>query len=233
MAEPASAITNNLSFPGQYWDAEAALNYNWHRHYDPGLGRYVETDPLGMGSGDRNTYVYAWDKPLRASDPWGLWGEDVHSGINNSRYGTYTWARQIGFTEAAAKRIALANDATDGGFASWMPMIGLQSRHFNQFQYAEYQDSRAYWADLEFRRAIEYFKKGECELALAHLGKGLHSVQDIFGHRDWNTGFMGWDPHPEWYDEWGDPRNRIASLQAEEATKNFLKDFMKLTHLGH
>ena len=167
MAEPASAITNNLSFPGQYWDAEAALNYNWHRHYDPGLGRYVETDPLGMGSGDRNTYVYAWDKPLRASDPWGLWGEDVHSGINNSSYGTYTWARQIGFTEAASKRIALANDATDGGFASWMPMIGLQSRHFNQFSYGEYQDSRAYWADLEFRRAIEYYKKGECQLALA------------------------------------------------------------------
>ena len=36
----------NLRFPGQYYDAETGLHQNWHRDYEPGLGRYVEADPL-------------------------------------------------------------------------------------------------------------------------------------------------------------------------------------------
>jgi RHS repeat-associated protein len=38
--------TNNLRFPGQYYLAESGLHYNWHRHYDPTVGRYMEPDPI-------------------------------------------------------------------------------------------------------------------------------------------------------------------------------------------
>jgi RHS repeat-associated protein len=40
------SVTNNLRFPGQYFLLESGLHYNWHRHYDPTLGRYLEPDPL-------------------------------------------------------------------------------------------------------------------------------------------------------------------------------------------
>jgi RHS repeat-associated protein len=38
----------NARFPGQYFDAETNLAYNMARNYDASLGRYVESDPIGV-----------------------------------------------------------------------------------------------------------------------------------------------------------------------------------------
>jgi RHS repeat-associated protein len=40
------SATLNLRFPGQYFLIENGLHYNWHRHYDPTLGRYTQPDPI-------------------------------------------------------------------------------------------------------------------------------------------------------------------------------------------
>jgi len=63
--------TVNLRFPGQYYDAETGLHYNWNRYYDPALGRYVTSDPIGI-QGGLNTYLYANANPARFVDPLGL-----------------------------------------------------------------------------------------------------------------------------------------------------------------
>ena len=64
-------ITNNLRFPGQYFDAETNLHYNYFRDYDPTIGRYIESDLIGLRGG-LNTYNYALQNSIRYSDPEGL-----------------------------------------------------------------------------------------------------------------------------------------------------------------
>jgi len=60
-----------LRFPGQYFDRETNLAYNYFRDYDPAIGRYVESDPIGL-QGGLNLYAYALNNPLRYTDPLGL-----------------------------------------------------------------------------------------------------------------------------------------------------------------
>jgi RHS repeat-associated protein len=59
-----------LRFPGQYHDPETALNYNYHRHYDPETGQYVSLDPLGLAPGPNPRGYVA--NPFTAVDPLGL-----------------------------------------------------------------------------------------------------------------------------------------------------------------
>jgi len=59
--------TLNARFPGQWFQLEAGLHYNWHRHYDPSLGRYTQPDPLGFVDGPA-VYVYAGSSPLQYVD---------------------------------------------------------------------------------------------------------------------------------------------------------------------
>jgi RHS repeat-associated protein len=62
----------NLRFPGQYYQAETGLNYNYFRDYDPGSGRYVESDPIGLAGGSYSSYAYANGNPVSIADPSGL-----------------------------------------------------------------------------------------------------------------------------------------------------------------
>jgi len=66
-------FTCNLRLPGQYFDKESNLHYNMARDYDPTLGRYIESDPVGLKAG-LNTYLYAIANPLSYVDLDGLLG---------------------------------------------------------------------------------------------------------------------------------------------------------------
>jgi RHS repeat-associated protein len=66
-----SGIAQNLRYPGQYFDLETGFNYNLNRDYMPNLGRYLETDPTGLGGGI-NTFAYANGNPLGFTDRSGL-----------------------------------------------------------------------------------------------------------------------------------------------------------------
>ena len=71
--EPTGSLTLNLRFPGQYFDPESGRHYNVMRDYDPVLGRYVQSDPIGLVAG-LNTYVYAGGRPLVLVDRDGQFG---------------------------------------------------------------------------------------------------------------------------------------------------------------
>ncbi len=64
-------VVNNLRFPGQYYDAETGLHYNWNRYYDPETGRYTRVDPLGFEGGSVMFYGYASNNPMTLVDPEG------------------------------------------------------------------------------------------------------------------------------------------------------------------
>jgi RHS repeat-associated protein len=94
----AGTFRYNLRFPGQYYDAESGVHYNYFRDgYDPTTGRYTQSDPVGL-IGGINTYSYALNDPIGLYDPYGLWVPpslpqsvvDTVTGFGDGVYGAVT-----------------------------------------------------------------------------------------------------------------------------------------------
>jgi RHS repeat-associated protein len=103
----------NLRFPGQYCLSESGLFYNMNRTYDPQMGRFIESDPLGLAAGI-NTYAYVGGNPISNSDPLGLtyvtnwnyfWSWIFGAGSNDRTYGPNDVETQEMEQSVAAQRM--------------------------------------------------------------------------------------------------------------------------------
>jgi len=88
-----------LRFAGQRYDAETGLHYNYFRDYDPNLGIYKQSDPIGLAGG-LNTYAYVVGDPLQFDDRFGLEPGSL---------------RQRGYPPAGPEYCFLAGSLTGGG----------------------------------------------------------------------------------------------------------------------
>jgi RHS repeat-associated protein len=77
-----------LRFPGQYFDAETGTHYNYFRDYDATVGRYEQSDPIGMIGGP-NTYIYVLS-PVSKIDAKGLASQEDSAGCGSGPTGPYT-----------------------------------------------------------------------------------------------------------------------------------------------
>lgn len=96
----------NSRFPGQQFDAETGLYYNNARYYDPVVGRYISSDPIGL-KGGINTFAYAELSPLSLSDPYGL------------------WSATIGLFRGVGAQISFGQNPNGSGFASLQFGLGI------------------------------------------------------------------------------------------------------------
>lgn len=109
----------NVRLPGQYYDKETGLHYNYHRYYNPNTGRYLTSDPIGLNGG-LNTYGYVGGNPVNYSDPLGLHsghpGDFLPPGISWSNVNSEAKTAKKAAIEAAeiASAVAVGVAATKG-----------------------------------------------------------------------------------------------------------------------
>jgi len=144
-----NAVGNEFRFPGQYYDAETGLHYNYHRYYDPKNGRYLTPDPIGLAGG-MNLYDYVINNPVIFIDPLGLvhW-KTVFKGTTSFVFGaaavlggataasTPTGIGQVlGFAGALAGSSAISigiSQIIEGFIDEELPFMGIREAIIQEF----------------------------------------------------------------------------------------------------
>jgi len=174
------SVINNLRFPGQYYDAETGLHYNYHRDYQPETGRYLQPDPIGL-LGGLNPYRYVRNKPLNFVDPSGLYESLPHYIVPRDE------AVRAGMPMGMAEIVGRASESVD---TVYNPM-SLKNRAYHFSDYAEAQ------ARVDTASTLE------------QLGIALHTLMDVYTHEGRNPAINGiihvwqsrlldaWDPNSE------------------------------------
>lgn len=104
----------NPRFPGQLYDKETGLHYNYYRDYDPGLGRYTESDPIGL-KGGINTYSYVRGNPVSFVDPLGLLDRLVYSDGRLQGWDDFTKEWDVPAASGPWRKGRLPNGNYNGG----------------------------------------------------------------------------------------------------------------------
>jgi RHS repeat-associated protein len=190
--EVANGITFLMGFPGQYRDSETGLSYNYYRDYDPSIGRYVQSDPIGLGGGV-NTYGYVEGNSVSLIDPNGLVAQAcLIPPIGAACASLAQWAG--GFIVSGIVAITMGSTPGDTPIYSEMSSSEKQRRKAAYSAYKNFA-SKGYTKNgdpchdlkekIDFHRQLAN-KKEVFDLEFPHrdFPEGAHS-KEIKKYRDW------------------------------------------------
>jgi len=192
-------VTLNVRFPGQYYDSETGLHYNYYRDYDPSTGRYLQSDPIGLAGG-LNTYGYVGGNPVNRIDSLGLWSTAAHNYFidqyfNGAPANIRDWIKE---SSAYADSLPYHGDGSTHMHA--MRNSHSQSEHqacqdmmeYIQSKIYEYNEAINQWAQsvANGQRGSSY-AKGKQSSAFHALGMALHTAMDFTSPA--HAGFQVWE----------------------------------------
>jgi len=146
-----STLINNLRFPGQYFDLETGLYYNWHRYYDGNTGRYLTEDPTGFVGGI-NFFLYP-SNPINYGDPFGLYSLSTEGLLKREAYKLKRAA------EDSAYRIKKGFVDSKDAFLDWVRRMRDGARLRSELHQMELQRLGLDWRDGNMMDAIELLEK--------------------------------------------------------------------------
>jgi RHS repeat-associated protein len=133
-------VENPFRLPGQYYDAETGLHYNYFRYYHPKIGRYLTPDPIGLAGGI-NLWAYVAGNPVNRTDslglsdrqgaycPGGEWSSCAAPAISAFFGGGFTVSRPT-YTCKSNKKKCRATSICYGGGAILAAGIGAEAGGF-------------------------------------------------------------------------------------------------------
>jgi RHS repeat-associated protein len=209
----ALSFAYNLRFPGQIFDGQAGLHQNGYRDFDPAVGKYVESDPIGLAGGSYSLYNYAGARALLFSDPLGLWGTDAHHAILH-----YAFPDLPG---AYLDRVMAGSDSVDSilnQFGDTNYMHAMRGKNETP------EDARRKACDFvnmhmqQYQRLMKLSNVASVFRVEAYeqLGMALHPIMDSTSPM--HEGRQAWDPWNDWV--WhGDAHGSPEGLDALTAQK--------------
>ena len=140
MKETVRDIDQPIRFPGQSIDRVTGYHYNYFRDYDPSIGRYIQSDPIGLAGGV-NTFGYVLGNPIAWIDFYGLNSSDV----------TFKWGL-YGKGKIGQRGILHLNITLDAGSQNYSLLTG---KRFVSQSFELEASLGDVGAGLKFHRSIE------------------------------------------------------------------------------
>jgi RHS repeat-associated protein len=219
-----NASNNSHRFTGHERDAETGLDYMHARYFGTSLGRFMVVDPgndvVLEDPQSWNKYTYVRNNPINATDPDGAFTKAMHACI------TATALKAAGINNSAIAMAVKANLHQDHWSGGRLHYVAHATGFFGSHD--QIRGKAQKYADKELRKAVKAANKGNMDSAMKHLGKGLHTIQDLVAHKDFpnlveNLGKL--TEHAN-----NDDMPPQAELDAAyDATKDYLNQFLNNT----
>ena len=173
-----STITNNLRFPGQYYDTETGLHYNYYRDYNPVIGQYVEKDPIGLAERINNLYIYARNSPVKLIDPNGLWAASIHKIMTRNAANILNCRKKADELANATAGVDNLPNSQDPEYSFWHAMVN--------------GENPGGWSN-DISNYYSLVKKGSDSCEVSDIRFALHAIQDTHApaHRSFQPWYRG------------------------------------------